>query len=337
MCAAGDAQRKPALSVIDPNVAARIAAEREYHEQHYAQEPGPTAVNFDLAESVERKPRNLTWAHYETVLEHFDRDLRGRRILVVGCGLGDVALNLARNGAAVDAFDVSPKAIDICRARAAACHLPQVRFFVSSCEELEAEPGSYDAVVGNMILHHIDLPTAMAQFDHLLRPGGLGAFAEWKEYAVVDRIRRWPIFRRLFPSGGADGYATADERKLNDQDFAVIRARFPDMRLQYRYVIRGKLDYFMPPRGYWVEAVDYWLLQRLPWLRPFTDGVVVSFSKSPRGLASEREEPADLVQRVGDGRRRERREETPAVAHGAHPRVENGQHAAVAPVTDEPT
>ncbi len=266
--------------VLDQHVAARIAAEREYHERHYAQEPGPTGVNFDLAESTQRRLRNLTWAHYDTVLDHFGRDLRDRRILVVGCGLGDVALNLARNGAAVDAFDLSPTAIAICRQRAVACQLPQVRFFVSSCEELEAEPGSYDAVVGNMILHHIDIPTAMEQFHRLLRPGGLGAFAEWKEYAVVDRIRRLPLFMKLFPSGGADGYATEDERKLNAQDFAVIRARFPNTRLQYRYVIRGKLDYFVPPRGQWVEMVDYWLLQRLPWLAPFTDGVVISFSKS---------------------------------------------------------
>lgn len=272
--------RTPVLSVIDPKVAARIAAERDYHEQHYAQDPGPTGVNFDLADSTHRKLRNLTWAHYETVLEHFGRDLRDRRILVAGCGTGDVALNLARNGAVVDAFDLSPTAIAICRERAAACQLPQVRLFVSSCEELEGEPDSYDAVVGNMVLHHIDIPTAMAQFHRLLRPGGLGAFAEWKEYAVVDRVRRWAFFRRLFPSGGAGGYATDHERKLNDQDFAVIRAHFPDMRLQYRYVIRGKLDYFLAPRGYWVEAVDYWLLRQMPWLRPFTDGVVVSFSKS---------------------------------------------------------
>lgn len=268
------------MPVLDPHVAARIAHEREYHERHYAQVPGPPGVNFDLAESPRRKLRNLTWAHYDTVLDYFGRDVRDRRILVVGCGLGDVALNLARNGATVDAFDLSATAIAICAERARACHLPEVRFFVSSCEELEAEPESYDAVVGNMILHHVDIPTAMEQFHRLLRPGGFGAFAEWKEYAVVDQVRRWPIFLRLFPSGGAGGYATADERKLDARDFAAIRARFPNTRLQYRYLIRGKLDYFVPPRGYWVEAVDYWLLQRLPWLWPFTDGVVISFSKS---------------------------------------------------------
>lgn len=96
----------------------------------------------------------------------------------------------------------------------------------------------------------------------------------------MDRIRRLPPFLKLFPSGGAGGYATEDERKLNHRDFEAIRARFPDMRLDYRHLIRGKLDYFIPHRGYWVEAVDYWLLRQMPWLSQFTDGVVVSFTKS---------------------------------------------------------
>jgi len=267
-------------SGIDPAVAARIAAEREYHEAYYARELGLKPVLFDLAESPRRKLRNLTWAHYEVVRRHFGADLRNRRILVVGCGLGDVALNLARNGALVDAFDVSPRAIDICRQRAAANGVTQVRFFVSSCEELEVDSESYDAVVGNMILHHIDIPRAMEQFHRLLAPGGLGAFAEWKEYAVVDRVRRWPLFMKIFRSGGVGGYATEHERKLDRRDLAIIRARFPDMRLDYRYLIRGKLDYFIPPRGHLVESVDYWLLRRLPWLSPFTDGIVISFCKS---------------------------------------------------------
>lgn len=265
---------------LAPDVAARIAAEREYHEQFYARERGSATVNFDLADDPVRRPRNLTWAHYDVIRDHFGGQLHGRRLLVVGCGLGDVALNLARNGATVEAFDLSPAAIAICQQRAASHGMTGVRFFVSSCEELQAEPQSYDAVVGNMILHHIDIETAMEQFHRLLRPGGLGAFAEWKEYAVVDRIRRWPVFTRLFPSGGADGYATDDERKLNAADFALIRARFPNLRLEYRYCIRGKLDYFLPPRGSLVERIDYWLLQHLPFLQPFTDGVIISFSKT---------------------------------------------------------
>ncbi len=41
----------------------------------------------------------------------------GKRALVVGCGLGDDAQELARRGFAVTAFDVSPNAIAWCRER----------------------------------------------------------------------------------------------------------------------------------------------------------------------------------------------------------------------------
>src|SRR5262245_10456194 len=41
----------------------------------------------------------------------------GRRALVVGCGLGDDAEELARRGFAVTAFDISPTAIEWCRKR----------------------------------------------------------------------------------------------------------------------------------------------------------------------------------------------------------------------------
>jgi SAM-dependent methyltransferase len=41
----------------------------------------------------------------------------GRRALVVGCGLGDDAEELARRGLRVTAFDVSPTAIDWCHKR----------------------------------------------------------------------------------------------------------------------------------------------------------------------------------------------------------------------------
>ena len=43
--------------------------------------------------------------------------LGGRRALVVGCGLGDDAVEVARRGAATTAFDLSPTAVAWCRRR----------------------------------------------------------------------------------------------------------------------------------------------------------------------------------------------------------------------------
>jgi SAM-dependent methyltransferase len=271
---------------LDETITHRIDSEKRYHETFYKRSDIPLRVNFDLATAAKRKVHNLVWAYYDRILDHFHRDIADKRILVVGCGTGLTALNLAKNGALVDAFDVSDEAIAICRRRAAHNLIKGVNFFVSSCEELHLTWSHYDAVVGEMILHHIDIPLAVDQFHRYLKEGGLGVFAEWKEYPVIDHIRSTRPFRRLFPPGGVNQYATEYERKLSKEDFEVIRRRFPDMCLDYRYCIRGKIGYFSESLGGKIEKLDYWILRKLPVLKYFTDGVIIRFTKVQRTNAS---------------------------------------------------
>ena len=265
---------------VDEAVVRRIESEKQYHESHYKKADIPLRVAFDLSTTSQRRPHNLTWAYYETILDHFHRDIAGKRILVVGCGEGLTALNLAKKGALVDAFDLSEEAIAICRRRAEFNNVEGVNFFVSPCEELQLEGNRYDAVVGEMILHHVDIPTAMRQFHRLLKEGGLGVFMEWKVYPVFDHIRSNSVFRRLFPPGGVQKYATEYERKLSKGDFGVIQEFFPNMRLDYRYCMCGKIEYFSPYLRARVEKLDFLLLRMLPFLKYFTDGVIVYFTKN---------------------------------------------------------
>src|SRR4051794_7841379 len=44
-------------------------------------------------------------------------DLRGRRVLELGCGMGQLTTMLALAGAEVSAFDLSPRSTDITRTR----------------------------------------------------------------------------------------------------------------------------------------------------------------------------------------------------------------------------
>ena len=72
----------------------------------------------DVGEAYERVP----WAALEprpALIEWLDRDppARGAAALVVACGLGDDAEELARRGCAVDAFDYAPTAIAEARRR----------------------------------------------------------------------------------------------------------------------------------------------------------------------------------------------------------------------------
>jgi 2-polyprenyl-3-methyl-5-hydroxy-6-metoxy-1,4-benzoquinol methylase len=78
---------------------------------------------FDqLYTSAEDDLERIPWAHQRprpVVVEWLDREppRPGATALVIASGLGDDAEELARRGAAVSAFDLSPKAIEIARRR----------------------------------------------------------------------------------------------------------------------------------------------------------------------------------------------------------------------------
>jgi ubiquinone/menaquinone biosynthesis C-methylase UbiE len=263
----------------------RIEAERLYHEDYYRRRDAPLDVDFSLALAARRRPQNLTWTYYDTLVKRLGGSVAGKKILMMGCGLGLTALNLAKQGATVSAFDVSPAAIEVCRRRAARAGL-NIEFFVAACEAVCRAPGGYDAVAGEMILHHVDIPLALRAACQHLKPMGVGLFMEWKRHEVLDpvveglRSLRW--FRKLLPAGGTQGYATPYERKLTAADLAEVRAVFPTAEFTYRYCFRGKIDYFSFPVGDRIERLDYVLLRLMPaWLRrKASDAVIIAVTKT---------------------------------------------------------
>ena len=99
-----------------------------------------------------------------------------RRALEIGCGAGDTALTLARQGwfTELDAFDVAEGAVAAAQAKAAAAGLPGLNFFVADGNTLALRPGAYDLIYANHALHHItDLEHLFAQCAAALAPGGL--------------------------------------------------------------------------------------------------------------------------------------------------------------------
>lgn len=156
-------------------------------------------------------------------------DLRpGRTALEIGCGTGMFTEQFAATGARIIAVDVSPDLL----AKAAARQLPtdRVRFEQRRFESLERSepalqawaPDGFDAIIGSSVLHHLDIPAAIATCTRLLRPGGRIAFAEpnllnpqvwmernfrsWFPYVSPDEtaIVRWPLQRRLDAGGFAN-------------------------------------------------------------------------------------------------------------------------------------
>src|SRR5512132_1591242 len=106
-------------------------------------------------------------------------DLRGREVLELGCGMGEITTLLARSGARVTAIDLSPASIEVARRRAELHGVDEaIDFVVAAGEALPFGDERFDAVVGRAILHHLDVTRAARELHRVLRPSGHAAFAE---------------------------------------------------------------------------------------------------------------------------------------------------------------
>src|SRR5437764_10900547 len=121
----------------------RLHAEQQFHDRQAADR----ADTFRAGRADLRFDDDSYLDHETWVRPAFAKlgDLRGRRVLDYGCGHGMAAVVLARAGAAVTAFDLSPGYVDEARERAAACGVA-IECVVADGDELPFPAASFDAV-----------------------------------------------------------------------------------------------------------------------------------------------------------------------------------------------
>jgi SAM-dependent methyltransferase len=99
-------------------------------------------------------------------------DLRGARVVEVGCGRGDFAIELARAGAVVTALDFSAEAISVARARAIEAGVA-VEFFVGDAQAIDLPSESFDIVISCECMEHVEHPGRMAlELRRICKPEG---------------------------------------------------------------------------------------------------------------------------------------------------------------------
>jgi demethylmenaquinone methyltransferase/2-methoxy-6-polyprenyl-1,4-benzoquinol methylase len=134
-------------------------------------------------------------------------DVRGRVVLDLCCGTGDVALAFAREGARVLAFDFTHEMLRCARNKDGqrSGGRPPVLFAHADALHVPARDRSVDVCSVAFGMRNVAEPTrALTEIRRVLRPGGLALVLEFSmpEGAVLSRAYR-AYFTRCLPALGA--------------------------------------------------------------------------------------------------------------------------------------
>ena len=121
---------------------------------------------------------------FYSITEWAPADLRGKRVLDVGCGAGRFAEIALAAGAEVVAVDLS-QAVEACRDNLSSCS--RLNIVQASIYDLPFSPGSFDFVYCIGVVQHTPDPRrSVLEISKMVRPGGhLGYWIyerDWKSY-----------------------------------------------------------------------------------------------------------------------------------------------------------
>ena len=194
-------------------------------------------ITVDLPDDVRRAVADA---------EKFFGDLRGKRVLDIGCGNGQTTLMLARAGAIVTGVDNSSVAADKLQRYVESHAISNVTAVCADAMRID-ELGKFDCVFGSLILHHLEpFSEFCLALRGALRPGGRAFFLENNAASEILIWFRTHVVGRLWVPRFGDGVEfplTPREIRTLRQHFDV-EVRIPEMvffQLVSAYLLRRRL------------------------------------------------------------------------------------------------
>ena len=251
---------------MNTELTGRQQRELDYHRKSAEESKRILALPFswDVLQNPGRRWWNAYWKMYAYLLTC---ELKDKKVLIVGCGFGDDALRIAKLGANVCAFDLSPDSLLIARALAAREGLTII-FDEMPAENMRYNDDSFDYIIARDILHHVDIPLTMKEIIRVAKPNAIFVVNEIYSHSITNKIRNsalvekilYPRMRRMIYGPGKP-YITEDERKLTEVDMkAITRSlQISDFQEHFNCVVTR----IIPEKVAFFAKLDYLLLRLL--------------------------------------------------------------------------
>ena len=146
-------------------------------------------------------------------------DVKGKRILELGCGMGEASVYFAKKGADVVATDISDKMLQVVK-KVAERHNVTLQTRQCLSDKIDYDSETLDIVYAANLLHHVDIQSTVAEASRVLKKGGI--FVSWDPLAYNPLIN---IYR-----GMASKVRTEHEHPLKMNDLDIFRKYFSQVK-----------------------------------------------------------------------------------------------------------
>jgi len=201
-------------------------------------------------------------------ISEFFGNLEGKHLLELGCGAGKMAVLLAKSGADVTAFDLSPLSVRTSRQLAALNNI-DIDFAVASGENLPFANDSFDVIFGKSILHHLIIDLGKHEIYRVLKKGGKAVFVEpLGMNPVLTFVRKYVPYSYKNPVG-VDQPLTYNDIHTWTKEFQYVAYREVELLSMVERAFGWDTKLIL------LREMDKFLLKYIPFLRRFCRYVVI--------------------------------------------------------------
>jgi SAM-dependent methyltransferase len=151
----------------------------------------------------------------------------GQRVIDVGCGTGQLTMELARvaGNENVAAVDLAESALALCRER-----VPEADIRLASAEALPFAEAEFDAALAQLVVNLVDDPPgAVREMTRVVRAGCVVAACFWDDDEMPLLRSLWDAVRAVAPEALAD---VSDQAQVGLADVGVLHEWWADAGLR---------------------------------------------------------------------------------------------------------